>query len=89
MNLDNVVDHYEMKNKYAREYHVAAESMSLLREELKDCVRTEGINQFVNCKDLREKYFALCMDRYKGMIFPEGKEPLDRSVLGLVKVQPK
>jgi len=66
-----------------REYQVAIESMNLLRERLAHCVRTEGVNAALNCKELREKYFALCNDRFKGMIFPEDAQPLNREVPGL------
>ena len=63
--------------------------MGLLRAKLKHCVRTETVNQFVNCRELREKYFDLCKDRYHGMIFPEGKEPTNRQVPGLVDTTKK
>lgn len=77
---------FHLRNEQlAREYQVSIETMGLLRNELQDCVRNETVNQFVNCKELREKYFALCTDRYKGMIFPPDKEPTNRNVPGLVK----
>ena len=65
-----------------REYQIAIEGMHLVRERLADCVRHEGVNQFVNCKELREQYWALCNDRYRGMVFPEGAEPKNRNVPG-------
>jgi hypothetical protein len=70
-----------------REYQIAIEGMQLVRERLAHCVRTEGVNQFENCKELREKYAALCSDRFRGMVFPSDAQPSNRTVPGLV--QPK
>lgn len=67
-----------------REYQIAIEGMEIVRERLAHCVRTEGVNQFVNCAELREKYSALCNDRFKGMIFPEDAQPANRLVPGLI-----
>lgn len=64
-----------------REAQIAQAGMQLLREELGECVRQEGINSNVNCYDLRKKMFdLLTKDRFRGMIFPEGEEPASRSV---------
>ena len=71
-----------------REYQVAVEGMKLVRERLAHCARTEGANQFVNCKELREQYLALCNDRFKGMVFPEDSQPLNRNVPGLLQGKP-
>ena len=74
---------YNARNEaVVREYQIAIEGMRLVRERLADCVRHEGVNQFVNCKELREQYWALCNDRYRGMVFPEGSEPKNRNVPG-------
>lgn len=74
---------YNARNEaVVREYQIAVEGMRLVRERLTDCVRHEGVNQFVNCKELREQYWALCNDRYRGMVFPEGSEPKNRNVPG-------
>lgn len=71
-------------DRMVREYHIALEEMALVREELSECVRTETVNQFVYCKDLREKYFALCKDKYRGMVMPPDSKPMNRQVPGLV-----
>mmetsp|Transcript_20200 Transcript_20200/g.40721 ORF Transcript_20200/g.40721 Transcript_20200/m.40721 type:complete len:99 (+) Transcript_20200:36-332(+) len=72
------------KDQMIREYHISLESMKMLREELSECVRSESVNQFVNCKELREKYFLLCQDNYRGMIMPPGMENVNRQVPGLL-----
>ena len=74
-----------MRNdQLAREYQISLEHMWMLRNELSECVRTENVNQFVNCKELREKYFVLCNDKFRGMIMPPGSKPMNRQVPGMV-----
>eukprot|EP01036_Dinobryon_divergens_P023495 gene23494-31847_t len=77
-------EYYVKRDKWVREYQIAVETMGIVRKDLAHCVRTESVNQFTKCKDLREKYFALCLDNYHGMIFPEGQEPASRQVPGLI-----
>lgn len=67
-----------------REYQIGIEEMNLLRKEMAHCFRTEGVNQFNNCKELREKYVGLCQDRFRGMLMPPDSLPMDRTVPGLV-----
>lgn len=75
---------YHFRNdQLVREYQIAIENMNLVRRELSECVRNETVNQFVYCRDLREKYFALCQDRYHGMLLPPDHKVTDRSVRGL------
>lgn len=78
-------DYNVRQEKIVREYQIAIENMAIVRERLAECVRTEHVNSFVKCKDLREKYFALCQDRYRGMLFPEELQPKNRVVPGLTK----
>eukprot|EP00608_Synchroma_pusillum_P009778 CAMPEP_0198422672 /NCGR_PEP_ID=MMETSP1452-20131203/2551_1 /TAXON_ID=1181717 /ORGANISM="Synchroma pusillum, Strain CCMP3072" /LENGTH=105 /DNA_ID=CAMNT_0044142947 /DNA_START=94 /DNA_END=411 /DNA_ORIENTATION=+ len=69
----------------AREYLIAVERMKIVREDLKVCVLREGVNQYHNCRELRERYFNLCMDRFRGMTLPPGFEPTpeQRQIPGL------
>ncbi|RYH30642.1 hypothetical protein EON65_04545 [archaeon] len=87
-NYRNNLSPYDNKvraDKMAREHQIAVEYMEIIRERLADCVRTETVNQFTACKELREKYFSLCADRYHGMLFPPGEEPFNREVPGIKK----
>ena len=88
-NPPNLIEQAEKKEKLTRECAIAVEHMNELRERLADCVRRETVNQFVNCKELREQYFALCTDRYRGMVFPPGFEPTNREVPGLISPKGK
>ena len=79
----NVVAFNERNEAMVREYGIACQAMQLSRERLAHCVRTETVNMMTNCKTERETYFALCNDRFRGMIFPEGVTPPNREVPGL------
>lgn len=72
-----------------KEHYIANAHQQLLREKLSECVRSEGVNQFVNCKDLREKYAEICRDRYRGQLFAEGFEPKSRSTPGMLVKPPE
>ena len=76
------------QDQLAREQQIAIEGMNLVRERLAICFRTEGVNHFVKCKELREQYAALCSDRFKGMVFPSGVEPINRRERGTILVVP-
>ena len=78
-----VVAYHVRNEQLAREQQIATEYMGVIRERLAHCVRTEGVNQFQYCKELRETYLALCNDRFHGMIFPEDAQPSSRNVPGL------
>lgn len=75
---------HRRNEQLVREYQISLENMSLLRQELSDCVRNETVNQFVNCKELREKYFALCQDKFRGMVMPPDAKEMNRQVPGLL-----
>ena len=76
------------QDQLVRENQIAVENMQLVRERLAHCARTEGVNQFSNCKELREKYLVLCRDRFKGMVFPPNAQPLNRSTPGMLVGKP-
>jgi len=85
----SVVEFNKRNEALVREYQIAIEGMTLIRERLAHCVRTEGVNHATNCKELREKYWALCNDRFRGMQFPESAQPENRLVPGLIDRTPK
>ncbi len=76
-------DYHVKQELLAREYQVAIEKMIIVKERLAKCARTEHINQFTNCKELRDQYVALLKDRYHGMVFPPELEPPSRLVPGV------
>jgi hypothetical protein len=80
----SVFGFHSRNEQLVRENLIAIQWLNIVRERLAHCARTEGLNQFVNCKELREQYMDIVNDRYKGAIFPEGCEPLNRTVPGLI-----
>lgn len=81
---DSPVEFHIRREMLAREYQIGIERHKLAKERLAHCFRTEGVNQFQNCKELREKYLDLTTDRYHGMIFPPGTDPINRTVPGII-----
>lgn len=63
-----IYDQSIMNEKYAREYQIALEGMKIIKERLAHCSRTEGVNQFENCKELQKQYFALCKNLHRHFI---------------------
>jgi NAD-dependent oxidoreductase involved in siderophore biosynthesis len=51
-----------------REYQISIENLAILRERLVDCARREHVNQFIKCKEIRNKYIAAARDC--GLIVP-------------------
>lgn len=80
----SVLAFHVRNEQLVRENEIAIQYQNIVRERLAHCARTEGLNQFIGCKDLREQYLAIVQDRYKGAIFPEGCEPLNRSVPNMI-----
>jgi hypothetical protein len=72
--VEKMAAKYLLQEQLSKEYQIALEEMGIVRHELRECVRTEGVNQFTNCKEIRDKYWALCKDKYKGMVLPPGFE---------------
>lgn len=84
LNSESPYDYHVKKGQLVKEYQIAVETMNIVREELAECVRSEGVNQFRNCRELREKYMQLQRDRYHGMVFPEDLQPASREIPGLI-----
>jgi hypothetical protein len=81
---------FHLRNdQLVREYQVAIENMNFIRRDLSECIRSEGVNQFVNCQDLRQQYFVLCQDRLRGMVLPPDAKPMNRQVPGLIPPEKK
>ena len=67
---------YAIRNEQIiRENQIAIETMNIVRKQLAECYRRENVNHVANCKDIREKYWGMCIDKNKGMLFPPGSGP--------------
>jgi hypothetical protein len=56
-NTDPVL-YYQTQDKWIREYWVHVEYMKLLKDEVRNCYRREGVNHYENCRDLVHEYYA-------------------------------
>lgn len=46
----------EAAEQHAREKAIAIEETKILREQVRQCYRSQGVNHLENCKDLVKKY---------------------------------
>lgn len=72
LNYENRID------KLVREYQIAVETQQIVGDKLAECARNEGVNRWVNCRELSARYFELCDDRFHGMLLPAVSEDLNR-----------
>jgi NADH-ubiquinone oxidoreductase subunit 10 len=59
----------------ARERQVAYETVRLLREDVIECYRREGVNHYENCKDVSQKYYDIIKKKDLGQLHPNWKNP--------------
>ena len=55
----------------ARERQVAYETVRLLRKDVIDCYRKEGVNHYDNCKDVTETYYRVVVKTDIGQVQPD------------------
>jgi hypothetical protein len=72
MDYSSLFNFNKRLGELAREYEIAVQTQQIVGDRLAECFRVEGVNQFVNCRELALQYNELCNDRYHGMIFPPG-----------------
>ena len=81
---DSPTEYHIRRETMTREFQIGLERQKIIRERLAHCFRTEGVNQFINCKELRDQYMELTNDRYHGMIFPADSQPINREIPGRI-----
>jgi len=59
----------------ARERQIAYETVRLLREDVIECYRREGVNHYENCKDVTEKYYNVVIKKDMGQLHPKWADP--------------
>jgi hypothetical protein len=57
----------------ARERQVAYETVRLLREDVIECYRREGVNHYDNCHEVSEKFYNLIKKKDMGQLHPNWK----------------
>mmetsp|Transcript_35032 Transcript_35032/g.53731 ORF Transcript_35032/g.53731 Transcript_35032/m.53731 type:complete len:110 (+) Transcript_35032:2401-2730(+) len=58
------------KEQRAREHNVAIETLRLLRKDVIQCYRAEGLNHYDKCKAVCEKYYKVASQRDSGTVHP-------------------
>lgn len=58
----------------ARERQVAIETVRLLRRDVIECYRREGVNHYENCKEPVEKYAKVVLKKDVGQVNPKFKD---------------
>jgi hypothetical protein len=69
------VKYYLATEQRARERQVAYETIRLLREDVIECYRREGVNHYENCKDVAQKFYDLSQKKDMGQLHPQWKNP--------------
>jgi hypothetical protein len=59
----------------ARERQVAYETVRLLREDVIECYRREGVNHYENCQDVAAKYHSVVIKKDMGQVHPNWANP--------------
>lgn len=59
----------------ARERQVAYETVRLLREDVIECYRREGVNHYENCQDAAQKFYDVIKQKDMGQVHPDWKNP--------------
>ena len=72
---DDPVAYLLAAEQRARERQVAYETVRLLREQVQECCRKEGINQYENCKDITQKLYDVVIQKDLGQLHPEWSNP--------------
>jgi NADH dehydrogenase (ubiquinone) 1 beta subcomplex subunit 10 len=59
----------------ARERQVAYETVRLLREDVIECYRREGVNHYENCQEVSQKFYDVIKQKDMGQVHPNWKNP--------------
>jgi len=55
----------------ARERQIAIETVRILRKDVIECYRKEGVNHYDNCKDVCERYYEIITKKDRGQVHPD------------------
>lgn len=59
----------------ARERQVAYETVRLLREDVIECYRREGVNHYENCHEVASKLYNVITKKDLGQLHPKWSKP--------------
>jgi len=64
----------------ARERQVAVETIKIMRRDVIECYRREGVNHFENCREVATKYYNVIRKKDKGQLQPKWEDPSKNDV---------
>mmetsp|Transcript_881 Transcript_881/g.1815 ORF Transcript_881/g.1815 Transcript_881/m.1815 type:complete len:113 (-) Transcript_881:591-929(-) len=67
----NPVKYLQAVEQRARERQVAVETVRLLRRDVIECYRKEGVNHYENCREVVDKYAKVVLKRSVGQVQPD------------------
>ena len=70
----NPVKYLQSIEQRARERQVAYETVRLLRQDVIECYRKEGVNHYENCKGVVDTYSRVVLKRDVGQVNPTYKD---------------
>jgi hypothetical protein len=59
----------------ARERQIAYETVRLLREDVIECYRREGVNHYQNCHDVTQRFYNVIQQKDLGQLQPNWQDP--------------
>ena len=69
------VKYLQSVEQRARERQVAYETVKLLRRDVIDCQRKEGVNAYENCREVAQAYYDQIQKKDLGQLQPEWSKP--------------
>jgi hypothetical protein len=54
---------------------VAYETVRLLREDVIECYRREGVNHYQNCQQVNQRFYDLIQQKDMGQLQPNWQDP--------------
>jgi len=76
--ISSVYEYNQKLDVLSREYEIALQTQQIVGDKLAECFRQEGVNQFVNCRELALRYSELVNDKYHGMLLPPDHFEINR-----------
>mmetsp|Transcript_9027 Transcript_9027/g.19137 ORF Transcript_9027/g.19137 Transcript_9027/m.19137 type:complete len:112 (-) Transcript_9027:210-545(-) len=64
------VKYLQATEQRARERQIAVETVRILRKDVIECYRKEGVNHYDNCKEVCERYYRVITKKDLGQVQP-------------------
>mmetsp|Transcript_8715 Transcript_8715/g.12389 ORF Transcript_8715/g.12389 Transcript_8715/m.12389 type:complete len:109 (-) Transcript_8715:119-445(-) len=65
------VKYLQSVEQRARERQIAYETVRILRKDVIECYRKEGVNHYDNCKEVNKRYYDVIVQKDVGQVHPK------------------